>query len=98
MHHLCAQMKEVLEKYLGADDDLFDLNLTAKCVYVKRSSADVFDAISWPLSHLCVSVLDQFKRVKLLLVKVMFALYFCVSVTAPAMWDEPFSKAHCSFR
>ena len=26
-----AQIKEVLQKYLGADDDLFDINLTAKC-------------------------------------------------------------------
>ena len=26
-----AQIKEVLQKYLGADDDLYDLNLTAKC-------------------------------------------------------------------
>lgn len=31
-----AQIKEVLQKYLGADDDLYDLNLTAKCASCMR--------------------------------------------------------------
>ncbi len=54
MHHLCAQMKEVLEKYLGADDDLLDLNLTAKCVCLKRCSADVLVHVVALVTLMCI--------------------------------------------